>query len=322
MEMFSYATYDREAMYQLLSEEQRKGMLASDPEKAFKAAGVFGDASSTEAQEGTWLSTKESDTYNKSLTNHLINKTNNKSYLAEIEYILYGQATPQENLKKSFGHIYTIRMALNTVSGFMNFWTPGSDLTSQTISLTAISISGAFGGIIPAPVIKAVLIPILALVETCMDNQRLAAGMPVELFKMEADDWWISLDADEGSYTAFFNLVKGGLAAFEKDKNEDKGLFYSDYLILFVYSGLAGGGDLENDMYVRMSELIEHNMRQQNGIPKDYSLSKTRMYFTLNATLRVKPLMVTLAYFDDYDSSMETATDWCTYTVTVTRGYT
>lgn len=324
MEMFSYATYDREAMYQLLSEEQRKGMLASDPEKAFKAAGVFGDASSTEAQEGTWLSTKESDTYNKSLTNHLINKTNNKSYLAEIEYILYGQATPQENLKKSFGHIYTIRMALNTVSGFQHFWGPGSD-TGKAINLAATTISGVFGGIIPPPVIKAVLIPILALVETCMDNQRLAAGMPVELYKINADDWWLSLEVKPGEslkYSSFFSKVKGGLTAFEAGKNKDKGLFYSDYLMLFVYSGLAGGGDLENDMYVRMSELIEHNMRQQNGIPKDYSLSKTRMYFTLNATLRVKPLMVTLAYFDDYDSSMETATDWCTYTVTVTRGYT
>ena len=215
-------------------------------------------------------------------------------------------------------------MALNTVSGFQHFWGPSSN-TGKAINLAATTISGVFGGIIPPPVIKAVLIPILALVETCMDNQRLAAGMPVELYKINADDWWLSLEVKPGEslkYSSFFSKVKGGLTAFEAGKNKDKGLFYSDYLMLFVYSGLAGGGDLENDMYVRMSELIEHNMRQQNGIPKDYSLSKTRMYFTLNATLRVKPLMVTLAYFDDYDSSMETATDWCTYTVTVTRGYT
>lgn len=316
MEMFSYATYDREAMYQKLSEDQRKSMLASNPDQAFKDAGVMGDPSSTDVQEGTWYSTKESDTYNKSLTTHLINKANNKSYLAEIEYILYGKAKPEDNVKDAFGHIYTIRVLLNTVSGFQHFWSDGT--------LTGISsmISLAFGGIIPAPVIKAVLIPMLALVETCIDNQRLAAGMPVELYKMEKDDWWLSLSPGSNSYSSFFSSIKGGVKAFEAGKNKDKGLFYSDYLILFVYSGLAGGGDLENDMYTRMGELIEHNMRQQNGIPSDYSLSKTRMYFTLNATLRVKPLMVTLAYFDEYDSSMETATDWCTYTVTVTRGYT
>lgn len=321
MEMFSYATYDREAMYSKLSDEQKKSILASDPEATFKSAGVMGDPSSTDVQEGTWYSTKETDTYNKSLTNHLINKANNKSYLAEIEYILYGQATPQENLKKSFGHIYTIRMVLNTVSGFQHFWGMSSN-TGKLVNGVSTAISGAFGGIIPAPVIKAVLIPMLALVETCMDNQRLAAGLPVELYKVKAEDWWISLSGSSSSYSGFFNLLSGGLTAFEKDKNQDKGLYYSDYLILFVYSGLAGGGDLENDMYVRMSELIEHNMRKQNGIPSGYTLSKTQMYFTLNATFRVKPLMVTLAYFDEYDSSMETATDWCTYSIKITRGYT
>lgn len=323
MEMFSYATFDREAMYRNMSEDARKKMVPADADTNhtyFKANNVYGDpAGDLEAQDKMWVSTKETDTFNKSLTNKMIDLNNNHVYLAEVEYLLYGQSSPVENLKKAYGDIYTIRFTLNTVSAFQNFWGMSSN-TGKAVNVIAGSISTAFAGIVPAPVIKAVLLPILAAMETCKDNQRLFAGMPVELYKMDEGDWWFSLDSesdgDTSGYAAFFNLLTG---AVDKGKNKDKGLFYSDYITLFVYCGFTSN---ETAMYNRLGTLIEKNMGK---ITKDdgYDLAKTRMYFSLKADLRVKPLMVTIPYYlDEYDTKgMRTATDWCTYDINIVRGY-
>lgn len=315
MEMFSYATFDRQAMYNRLSQEQKLDMTTSDPDTYFKNCGVYGNPSGDlEAQPGTFVSTLVTDPYNKSLTNKMISKTNNQAYLAEVEHILYGRESPQKDLDAAFGQIYTLRFTLNTISAFQYYW------SDPTITMVAGGISGLTAGVVPVPVIKAVMLPILAAIETCKDNSRLAAGMPVELYKTK-DDWWVIPTSGSRSFTAFVDALMSG-ANLESGKNKDQGLFYSDYLMIFVYSGLSGGGDLESDMYKRIAEAIEANMKKQPGIDGGYSLSNTKMYFTLNATLRVKPLMVALPYyFDDYSDSMLTTTDWCTYKVSITRGY-
>lgn len=43
-------------------------------------------------------------------------------------------------------------------------------------------------------------------------------------------------------------------------------------LTVFVYLGLSGGGKIEEDMYLRMAEVIQSNMCMNDGI-KDYSKS-------------------------------------------------
>ena len=77
-----------------------------------------------------------------------------------------------------------------------------------------------------------------------------------------------------------------------------------------------------------MGKLIEANMGKilsagADGSSAKFDLSKTRMYFSLKAKLRVKPLMVTIPYYlDEYDTKgMRTATDWCTYDIDIVRGY-
>ena len=322
MEMFSYATFDREAMYRNMSEDARKAMVPADADTNhtyFKANNVYGDpAGDLEAQDKMWVSTKETDTFNKSLTNKMINLNNNEVYLAEVEYLLYGQSSPVENLKKAYGDIYTIRFTLNTVSAFQHFWPSTGTTTGAFVEGVAVSISGLFAGVVPAPVIKAVLLPILAAMESCKDNARLFAGMPVELYKTDEKQWWYSLEGSgkDFGYSTFFNLLKG---KGDAGKNQDKGLFYSDYMTLFVYCGFTHN---ETAMYNRLGTLIEENMGKITKVD-GYDLAKTRMYFSLNADLRVKPLMVTIPYYlDEYDTKgMRTATDWCTYKIDIVRGY-
>ena len=320
MEMFSYATFDREAMYDMLDADQRKAMTPQDPDAYYKNCGKYGDPDGNlMEQPGTWVSEDPEDDYNKSLTNQMINKQNNHVYLAEVEYLLYGKASPADNLKEAYGDIYALRFGLNTISGFQHFWTAGmGNPTAGVIQSIANGLSALFGGVVPATAFKILLIPILAAVETCNDNARLFAGMPVELYKAERDDWWYSLEAGEDAdgMAGFLSLLTG--KAFE-NMNQDKGFFYSDYLTLFVYCALTDG-KTEAVTYTRLGNLIAANMHKITK--KDYSLAKTQMYFRLDANLRVEPLMVTIPYYlDEYDNNLPTATDWCSYKVTVVRGY-
>ena len=320
MEMFSYATFDREAMYHMLDADQRKAMTPKDPDAYYKNCGKYGDASAgEEATRGTWVSTDERDTYNKSLTNKLINEQNNQVYLAEVEYLLYGKASPTENLKEAYGDIYALRFALNTVSGFQHFW-GGTSWTAGLINTVSGGLSTLFGGIVPPTAFKVVLIPVLAAVETCNDNARLFAGMPVELYKASPDDWWYAVNRDDTAtgISGFLGLLTGK-SDFFKDKNQDKGFFYSDYMTLFVYCALTNGKS-EESTYYRLGNLISANMYKVTD--KSYSLANTQMYFKLTADLRVDPLMVTIPYYlDEYDNNLPTATDWCSYKITVVRGY-
>jgi len=109
-----------------------------------------------------------------------------------------------------------------------------------------------------------------------------------------------------------------GLDNVPDEPKEMKGLFYSDYLTAFVYLGLKSSA--AESMYQRMAEVIQANLR---GLTNDtsYSMKNARVYFKLEAQLRVKPLMIALPYFGEYDNNLETKTDWCTYNISTTRGY-
>lgn len=314
MNMFSYDTYEYEGMYKLLDDDARKELKPSNAVKTYKEK-VKGAAD----KEGTWLSTAVTDSYNKTLTNKMINADNNAAYRAEIEYILYGNTENKDNVKAAYSDIYALRFALNTISAFQHFWSAGKNQTAAFIEVCADAISSATGGLLPIPVVKAVLLPLLAAVETCMDNYRLSKGMPVELYKSE-EDWWYSFNsgASAGGYTAFFNKITDGEGS---GTNKDKGLFYSDYLTFFVYAGLCGGDNVEQNMYKRMAEVIQTNMRKLIGNNSSYSMKKCQLYFKLDATIRVKPLMVSLPIVSQYESSLAAETDWRTYQISVVRGY-
>lgn len=339
MEMFSYATFDREAMYKNMTDEHKKNMIPSDVSEAknskgeydkaadnkyFKDNGYYGDETGDlSAQRKTWVSSAPQDTYNKSLTNKMINNANNQVYLGEVEYLLYGNASPEANLKEAYASIYGLRFTLNSISGYHHFW-GWSNNTGVAINNAASLISGFFGGVVPPAAFKILMIPMLAAMETCNDNARLYAGMPVELYKAQADKWWYSFESSAGieSISGFldslFKLASGEGASVMREKNQDEGFFYSDYMTLFVYCALTNN---EGDTYSRLGNLIAANMKRLTKT--DYDLAKTRMYFQLEADLRVKPLMVTIPYYlDEYDNNLPTATDWCTIKdLIVVRGY-
>ena len=317
--MFSFATFDYEAKYNMLSDEEKKALTPSNAVEKYKEEKLEGAAD----KPGTWLSTDVKDSYNKSLTNKMINSANNAAYLSEIEYILYGETDNVKNVKAAFAQIYVFRLALNTVSAFQHFWSVSKTKTGALINTIANGISGLTLGAIPPLVIKAVMLPILAALETCNDNSRLGKGMPVEIYKVEPDDWWVSLEnysakdlIELNTYSDFFDKLVSGI----NEKNQDEGIFYSDYLTIFVYCALSGGGTMEENAYKRTAEVIQANMRKV-GAGDSYSMKLSRVYFRLKATIQVNPLMINMPIFNEYENNMDTKTDWCTYEIDTVRGY-
>ncbi len=313
MEMFSYATFENEGYYSLLSDEERENLYLRKPSSTYYED-KYNDKKGSAEAEKTWLSANVKDSYNKSLTNRLINKDNNAAYLAEVEYILYGKSNV-ESVKEAYGDIFVLRYALNLVSAFASFWSTEKNTTATVINSIAHAVMTATAGVIPAPLTKVILLPILTVFETCNDLDRLEAGFPVELYK-QPEDWWYSFENGEKpeSVGQFMSSLTANRA------NPDKGLQYSDYLTLFVYLGLQREDEASEKMYLRMADVIQANMRKATG-ESGYSLANTQVYFRLKAKLRVDPLMLTLPYYTDYVDDPSMKDDWCTFEVETIRGY-
>lgn len=290
MDMFSYATLNNEGKYRLELDSNANVTFQDFPYSN---------------QQALWdADDPRSVMENQSLTNRQLNAANNHAFLGEVEYILYGNASLNENLKASYANIFAIREMLNIVSGFCNFY------NNAAITSAAALVATATAGIVPVPVTKCVLILVLATLESAKDLNRLKAGGRVELYKMRAEDWFYYLDEGDA-----FPPGDGMANAPEN------GLYYSDYMYIFLLLGLTNG-DRYPDMLLRVGDLIQANMRLATG-QEGYSLDKARCYFSLTGTLRVRPLMMTLPIVNTVDGStgLRENTDWCTYKVNLVRGY-
>ena len=111
-----------------------------------------------------------------SLTKNDISPANNYLYGGEIEYIIYGGNT-NSNLTKAYGSIYAIRFGFNLIYAFAT-----SEIRDSALAI-ATPISAATMGVIPAPLIQAVIIIALACCESGIDLIDLRDGEDVPLYK-------------------------------------------------------------------------------------------------------------------------------------------
>lgn len=303
MDMFSYSSFNNEGEYELTGEKYTLTDFGED--------GAFPDS------WDAWNTDDPTAVYdNQSLTNRQINSTNNQANLAEVEYVLYGNGSSDENLKSAYRNIYEIRLAMNLASGFVNFYTPNvNSNNSMIIEDIAVALAGASCGIIPIPLTKCLLIGVLAIIESAHDLARLKAGIPVALYKMKEENWFAKLSASSSTAVDSFDG-----SAEPVDKN---GLYYSDYIRLFLVLGLTNSGTYES-MLKRTGDLIQANMRLTDG-NSGFDLSKARCYFQISGTLKVKPLFLTLPIVSSMEgvdpTSLLESTTWCSYDLKIIRGY-
>lgn len=289
MDMFSCSTFDNEGKYQLARDRKGEENVTFEDYPYTDVQADWNKESATEVME------------NQSLTNVPINAGHNHAFQGEVEYILYGNTSLKANISEAYANIFAIREMLNVVSGFCNFY------TNATITEIAAGVASSTAGIVPMPVTKCVLILLLSTLETAKDLERLKAGAPVELYKARETDWYYN--------------IEGGFPPAEGSVEKESGLFYSDYMYIFLLLGLTNG-ETYPSMLLRVGDLIQANMRKQTG-DKEYTLDNAQCYFRLQGTVRVRPLMMALPIVDTVDgaSGMREKTDWCTYQVNMVRGY-
>ena len=289
MDMFSYNTYENEGLYKLYKEKYGEAPTENE------------HLTSKELQTA-WGNDAKTFTNNKTLTNMRIYEGNNVANGAEVEYVLYGD-TNKSSVTSAYVNIFEIRYILNMLSGFQNFWGT-RNTTGRAINELATTIAGATSGIIPAPLTKTVAILLLTAFETGKDLDRMSKGLPVELYKGEKD--WVYSISDDWSTDPV-------------DKKCENGLFYSDYLYLFLFLGFQTGS--ASEMYLRIGDLMQANMRKYTG-SEMYSLKNSQVYFKLNATIRVRPLMLALPIAKNgFLNNPADKNDWCTFTISEIRGY-
>lgn len=300
MDMFGYSSYFNEGRFHC-AQESNENLTVKDFE--------------TYRYNEQWNETDVTKfTDNKTLTNRMINAANNQANLGEVEYILYGYKEIDKNLNQSYKNIYSIRAALNLVSSFQVFYTQKSDnMTSIAIDSIANTVMRLTSGVVPACATKCVILATLTAFETAKDMDTLKKGAPVVLYKTTEKEWSYRIPIEVGGKKANFNA--------EADTDTTKGIYYSDYMYLFLLFGVLNDTTY-SAMLQRTGDLIEANMKKENAA---FDLDKAQCYFKLTAAVRVKPLMVSLSIADAVDgvdmASFRNATDWRTINVETVRGY-
>lgn len=260
MNMFSYDMFEKEGKYYLCG----GGVNLSNYESNYNT------------QSEAWNNEAVTFSENKTLTNKMINSSNNYSYGNEVEYIIYGNSN-EKNKKSAYGTIFAIRYALNLPPEFQENWNDG------TLSGMAIAIESASSGIIPAPLFKLVVVLGLTAAETASDMQYLKNGMPVELVKNKDQLTW--------TYAGYSEKAVSG-----------KGFFYSDYLKLILFTKLTGNN--EYAVYARIADVIQANMGQKISNNSGFVMKKANVYYSAEANLKVEPLMLNLPLTSDYSGSV------------------
>ena len=114
-----------------------------------------------------------------------IDAEHNFAYGKEVEYVIYGGSNAS-NLSKAYGSIYGIRLGFNLIYAFMD-----SSIRDTAFAI-ATPISAATLGVIPVPLIQAVIIIGIACCESAIDLSDIRNGESVPLFKSQ-ESWHCSV---------------------------------------------------------------------------------------------------------------------------------
>ena len=144
----------------------------------------------------------------KTLTKVSINPNANYLYGQEVEYIIYGQG----GVGKTYGTIYMLRFALNTVYAFMD---------AEIGNITTAAATALFGTPPLTPLIPVAKIAMtigLSLAESAYDLYQLKSGDKVPL--MKSSDTWMMKPSSAGKAIIGEVINEVGSAVIEKGMTE------------------------------------------------------------------------------------------------------
>lgn len=290
--MLTWQTFEYEAKYKMLDKSEQKNISYSNAQSYYSG------------KNEAWKSTDVTQKYNKTLTNKLRNsESTNWSYGNEVEYVMYGK-----NIKDSKSAInstiFMIRFALNVPTIFSTYY------SDPELIEFAGAVNLATHGIVPAGLVKVIICLGLTALESAEDLKTLKCGIPVILIKTKQDDlfvenWMFMTRASHNPVT---------------DKTSAITFSYSDYMKLILFLKLLGSESY--NVYGRLSDVIQTNMSKCVLKDDEYSLSKSQVYYSIDAKVKVKPLMLDTSYVLSYIGDASDRMDsWNTITYSTTRGY-
>lgn len=109
----------------------------------------------------------------------------NKFFGSEVEYILYGKPTVEENLNAAKASIFGVRFALNSIYALTSSYTRTPALTAAT----AIAGWTGFG----VPIVQTVILLAWSMAESVNDVDQLCKGEAVALYKSE-ETWVLGIN--------------------------------------------------------------------------------------------------------------------------------
>ncbi len=349
MNMFSYETHYMETVYgQTRANMEDSGAKSENIYNVGLSEPIKpGNAKNLYDTESAWNIMKDPDltkTYNKSLTNRIINKMegdandgipasdpskgsisqafagNNWSYGNEVEYILSGSDN-KTNKDRIEAVLYFIRYAFNFAPVFENYW-------NDKVFVIPVSnlIAEATAGVIPPPLTKLILCMGICAGESAIDEGYILAGLPVKLLK-DKKELFLAFNIGSKELSEKVKSEDSSGSIFKMGENKVKEgeivLSYSDYLSVFLYLGLIANG---NNIYKRTADVIQMNIAKNPNIDSyketGFKMVNAKTYFKIDTKVKVKPMMVALPYGVMYGTGELLETDsWNTFEYSTVEGY-
>ena len=160
----------------------------------------------------------------------------------QIEYILEGKDSDQENVKAIAKKLLLIREGVNAASLAAD--------SQKCAQVKSLSLAIASGFLIPpaAGIIEAALILCWTFAESILDVRELFAGGKVPLIK-DSSQWQISLE----NLPALLNNLDSAR------KSDEEGLSYEDYLQILLLA------ENERTKVIRGMDMVEMSLRAAKG---------------------------------------------------------
>lgn len=257
--MFTFDTFDKEGCYNLLKDDQRKGINAANASQKYKSV------------ESEWNGSPEK------LTLTLTPRTaqNNWCYGGEVEYILYGNTSNALNKSSAYANIFMIRYALDLKPIFDIYW------DDHLVVLVAKSLEKF--AYIPAFLTKTLICLAITIGEASMDLAYIKQGIPILIYKSKRSE----------VFCDYRTIFTGG----SKNTEDSDGikLQYSDYLKMFLFMKFKSD---ENQVYLRTGDVIQANVSLSTDDFK-FELAKSQVFYTLHADVIMEPMWSRLLAIDD-----------------------
>ena len=240
----------------------------------------------------------------KSITGVPLSPEVNYFFQSEWEYLYNGNTNASKNLSAVSRLIFIVRLICNYITVF--------SVSEVTTIITGIRTAFAWNpplSLLLGELARAAFVA----AESAIDVATLRAGYKVPLIKSGKSGEWIC--SPRGVAKALADVAAD--VAGTENKNNDKGLSYSNYLVFFFIAKGLVSSDASSDLAKRTADLIEWNViNYKSGSFSDegkmagalsdgsrFKLIEMKTDFSLTTTVDMKMLFLSMAFAQNFSDS-------------------